>query len=279
MHNYYGGDQTQSRYVVPAQRSSAASTASSWRSVPSFTSVSQDTFVPQGRTGLVVAKSDVSVSHIRKADWIIQAFPEGLQNHFRNVGCQVKLAKTMDEIFPDLRQSDEFVTNMAHTRSWKQIRGCARGHVVGIPEYIQDPVTKKFVPQTTPSGGLNAERHEFGHVLHNTSSLLHDETEIQDGFWEAYTDDLNQMSYSQSKKFRYMIQTKDLSKLSPDGMKEAFAEVFAAIYGGGCRDGDAVMAAFPNTTHYIRESVKAAFPDTTHLVRDAARELVTKFAR
>lgn len=248
-------------YIIPAHRPSRK-TEPSPKFKPSKPS-STDTFIPQGKSGLIAAKGDVSPSHIRKADWIILALPPGLQKHFRDHDCQVKLAPTMGDIFPDTI-GDFDVSDRSRTRQRRceEIRGCTREKVIGLPELIKLPEQDTFLPQTPANRGLNVLRHELGHLLHNTTPLLYDQDGSNDDFTDAYIEDLENLSPQDRETFSYLIQTDDIENLTARGFKEAFAEVFASLYGGGCKNDEAVQKAFPNTTAYMKQAVKQLI-DTT----------------
>lgn len=239
-------------YVIPAHRPPNHTKATK----PKL-SLNTDTFILQGKSGLIAAKEDVSPSHIRKADWIIMALPPGLQKHFRDQDCQVKLAPTMGDIFPDtIGDFDTSDRSKTQKRRCEEIRGCTREKVIGLPELIKPADQDTFLPQTPANRGLTVLRHELGHLLHNTSPLLYDQDGSNDDFYDAYTDDLEQLSPEDREKFSYLIQTDDIEIPNARGMKEAFAEVFASLYGGGCKDDEVVQKAFPNTTAYMKQAMK-----------------------
>jgi hypothetical protein len=245
-------------YVIPAHRPSQHT-----KSTKPDLSLNTDTFIPQGKSGLIAAKGDVSPSHIRKADWILLALPPGLQKHFRDHDCQVKLAPTMGDIFPDtIGDFDASDRSKTRKRRCEEIRGCTREKVIGLPELIKPPEQDTFLPQTPPNRGLTVLRHELGHLLHNTSPLLYDQDGSNDDFSDAYIEDLENLSLQDRETFSYLIQTDDIENPSARGYKEAFAEVFASLYGGGCKDDEAVQKAFPNTTAYMKQAVKQLIATT-----------------
>ncbi|MCE3236562.1 MAG: hypothetical protein K0Q50_2753 [Vampirovibrio sp.] len=241
-------------YVIPARR--PAPLKQNALLPPLITKQNQDAFIPQGKSGLIFAQQDVSISHARKADWVILALPEGLQHFFSRVGCVVKLGRTIDKIFPDLSGSPDEKTGLEKKRSWHEVKGCARGTVIALPEFINKPGQETVSPQVEPGRGLNMLRHELGHVLHNTSPLLWDQDGVNDEFYEAYMDDLEHLSAADRKRFHYGIQTDDINNPSAAGMKELFAELFAALCGGGAIDVDTIQKAFPKTTAYMIKAVK-----------------------
>lgn len=240
------------KYVIPALRLNTSASPIQ----QAETNPDEDAFIPQGKSGLIKAKKDVSQSHVRKADWIILALPEGLQRHFRKKGCEVKLARTMDEIVPNLTGSPDEKTGLEKKRAWNEVTGYAKGTVIAVPEFVMKPSKGALATQVQPSRGLNVLRHELGHVLHNTSPLLYDEDGANDEFYEAYTEDLTQLSPQDRKRFHYGIQTEDIETPTAAGMKEAFAEVFASLYGGGTIDSQAIQNAFPRTKAYMAKAVK-----------------------
>lgn len=243
-------------YIIPAHRPSRKAEPSP-KSKPSEPS-STDTFIPQGKSGLITARKDVSRSHIRKADWIILALPSELQKHFRDHDCQVKLAPTMGDIFPDtIGQFDTIDPTKPRKRHCEEIRGGTLKKVIALPELVRLPGQDTFLPQAPGNQGLNVLRHELGHLLHNTSPLLYGQDGLaNENFIDAYIEDLENLSQQDRETFSYLIQTNDIEKPTIKGCKEAFAEVFASLYGGGCKNDEAVQKAFPHTTAYMKQAVK-----------------------
>lgn len=221
--------------------------------------VSEDVFVSKGNSGVLLAKKDVSQRHVQKADRIVSGLPPELQKYFRDQGCQVKLAKTMGEIFPDtIGRFDETDPSQPEQRRCEEIRGCTAGITVGIPELIKPAGKDEFVPQTPEGRLLTVLRHELGHALHNTSHLLYKKDGgVNPDFYKAYTSDVAELSEEDREAFNYYIRPNPAGKTTEQGGREAFAEIFASLYGGGCKDPKDTQKAFPRTFAYMKQGLNA----------------------
>lgn len=268
MSSQFYSAQNTPKYVPPGKRGNLpkpnadplAQDLSKLSLLPSPSTMPADTFQPYGKTGLVWAKSDVSAAHVSGVDKIVKSFPEGLRRHFRKNGCQFLLSRTMDEAFPHLKSGPDIGIISGVQRAWRELKGMYHGKVVSIPEYFLHPKTQEWVAQMNTKGGVKVTRHEAMHLLHDTSSLLYDfeNEDVNEGFYDAYMEDLQKLSSEQRKKYAYAIQTDDITKPNVDGMKEAFAEIGATLQGGGSlHDSEGLQKAFPRVTEHLMTGIRS----------------------
>lgn len=250
---------TSSTYVIPAHRGSYQSArqivpSTSNAAQPSTVVASQDKFISRWGNGLIVATPDVSEDFIQKAIKTFREFPKPLQNLFQQTGCQFKLAKTLDQIFPEECKATPYFKS----KGWQQSEGATVGRVVGLPEYIKPAGRTKFIPYTTNDKTLFAARHEGFHVVHNiTDILFNDDGTINSEFEKAYTKDVAKLSTAERKKYEYYVRFNSMGGLDEKGMREICAETLAALHGGGSReDFEGVRKTFPRTTEYMTHAIK-----------------------
>jgi len=254
MPNYENLNAQQGKYVIPALRTSNASGASASHLRPLASMQSKDSFIPRWGNGFIVAQPDVSESFVKKAIKLVETLPKPILRIFQNSGCQIKLASTMDKIFPDV--ANDPVVN-ANGKSWQQYGGIAEGKLIGVPELTRRKGAP-LGPYSAADPELYELRHELGHVWHNVTSVLYNEDgTVKDEFGRAYVNDVRRFSPEKAKEFSYYVRRNSNGKLSHQGMRETAAEIWAALYGGGTKEEDEMLRAFPRTAEYMRNATKA----------------------
>ena len=172
--------------------------------------------------------------------------PTVLVQRIKDSGYRLRFGTTLLEMRPDLKGKTP--------RGWRP--GSTFEHVDGLHdpdeqqicifEYFKSDLTATSYTKNTRAAGVF--RHEIGHLLDRLFGGLSD----QERFRTAYERDLEYL-FSQEDLFdecSYYVQD------GIAGRKEAFAELFAILMGGGAAQNAPVKAAFANALAALRDELE-----------------------
>mgnify|MGYP002630234085 CR=1 FL=1 len=130
--------------------------------------------------------------------------------------------------------------------TWDSAEGLANGPPAFIAEEFRPIGQRKFIKSKRIPGVL---RHEIGHAYDHAINPLQDLSQSPE-FLAAFRKDKAAMNSIVRGNLKYFIQRGDA------GPSEAFAEGFAAIFGGGAAQGsraELFKRSFPNVLKVIEE--------------------------
>ncbi len=218
-----------------------------------------------------LSNSEVSPAFTRKVLQGIQSFPVFIRQALSSAGCKIILGKFITDIFPELQ--DKRPQGWPEGRTWDEADGCAQFPNVALSEflwllpyknrsYLRDfnkVIRSKPVTPLVKKGKLGLDkvirpdrslRHEVGHIIDDFENIS-----LSTDFNRAYQKDILQFTASDKTHFRYELQLDQDGNPSEQGKGEAFAEAFAAIYGGGCRYRSHFKKHFKHTVAFVKKAV------------------------
>lgn len=128
--------------------------------------------------------------------------------------------------------------------------GTCRGNSITVGEYV----VRKDRSYKRLNDGRSNVRHEFGHALDTALKRFSSDAD----FVEAYDRDMRNLTPEQRSHIGYYLPDRHGGSVK-DGREEAFAELFAAKY-GGCETSTEkkVVAAFPFTVRAMDKRLQEA---------------------
>lgn len=132
--------------------------------------------------------------------------------------------------------------------------GTCRGNSITVGEYV----VRKDKSYKRLSDGRSNVRHEFGHALDTALKRFSSHAD----FVEAYDRDMRNLTPEQRSHIGYYLPDRHGGSVK-DGREEAFAELFAAKY-GGCETSTEkkVVAAFPFTIRAMDKRLQEAISES-----------------
>ena len=193
---------------------------------------------------------------IHSMDYIGQKIIKGQETRFA-------LAQKASHIFPDLKGNR--CPGWPKGTTWDNLRVIYRDEILGL---LEKPVKSK----KADVGNVTVEdiRHEVGHEFHRYFKKVIgiDFTETE-GFTKAYLKDIKNLPENMKKYGKkvenadyyldYIIQGSTPQKADDYAKKEAFAEIYADLNGGGYQEKFSKGMAklhekiFPNTYAYVEK--------------------------
>ncbi len=219
------------------------------------------------------AGAPASAAFEATADKAIKSLPDFVQKAFEGKGYRVVIGKFLTDAFPPLK--GQVPRGWDPWTTWDNSDAVCASPEVGLAEYswsstVQKPskFTKmhllpralRVMPEVSKPNNvlvknMNTEfvfRHEAGHL---TDEMLNN-LSATDSFEKAYAKDVATMGTSRRDEYYYYIQPDDQGKPTNAGRSEAFAEAFAALYGGGCNDLAHFKKGFKNLMKYTEDAMK-----------------------
>ncbi|MCE3234891.1 MAG: hypothetical protein K0Q50_1071 [Vampirovibrio sp.] len=217
--------------------------------------------------------SEVSNTFLTKINEGLKSVPEVVLKSLNAANWNVQVSKFLTDALPDMkgmrpRGGDEWIT--AEHRS-----GVTIAPIIYLSEYqwcmppkepskltnskLFPALRKVKPPVESPFGYLCRKvapdrtlRHELGHALEILLRRIADTPE----FIEAYERDLETMSPQERQEVYYFLQPDANGKPTQGGRREAIAEAFASLWGGGCNDTRHFTGMFPNVMEFAKAQVE-----------------------
>jgi len=190
-----------------------------------------------------------------------QRLPLATRHYLRDQKMRFLVGSVQDDNAPDRAgeffkpSQDDWRVHHSQSAGWYNFDK----NRIKISQYVFDASIKPDVGQRPDMANLlltqtwkilsykrlgNTLRHEFGHAIDRNFNTLSDTREFQD----AYSKDLAALGGidgAREKGFGYFVQ-------DDVGRKEAFADVWAELHGGGCK-GRKILKAFPSCAQYVKD--------------------------
>ncbi len=199
-----------------------------------------DTFVYTVRGNLDTG--DVSPQFLQNVKAVMLGIPESVLERLQRSGCKLCVTPRMADKLPGF--ANQRPRGWGEDMSGKHVDGLFNGEVIICEHSISYKDDFEYVKNQRYAGVL---RHETGHAVDWYFGRLSEKEELK----HVYLLELARVDVdAKEKDIAYYCQKSDA------GRSECFAELFAAMLGGGCDRNDAMlMAAFPNTAKLIRAKV------------------------
>ena len=172
--------------------------------------------------------------------------PTSLMQTISDSGYQLRFGATLLELRPDLKGKTP--RGWPPGSTFEQVDGLhdPDEQQICVFEYFKPDLTATRYMKNTRAAGVF--RHEIGHLLDRLLGGLSD----QQRFRAAYERDLNQLLTQDSlfEECDYYVQD------GVAGRKEAFAELFAILFGGGAERRVPMKAVFSNALIALRDELE-----------------------
>lgn len=206
---------------------------------------------------------DISNEFVHEVKLAVASIDKAVRD---KLGVRVRAVKSVKDAYPEL---EGVKPRGWFSGTWEQADGLydpEKSQVVVAETSTRDGVTERA---TRVSG---VTRHEYGHAVDEELGKLFKMGKISNSgaFDIAHEQDVNFLlkhsgstishnGYSfqnEAARLSYFIQPTE-GKRSSAGRSEAFAEAFAALYGGGCStDNEEFAKFFPRTIRHVADKIK-----------------------
>lgn len=199
-----------------------------------------DTFVYTVRGNQ--ATGDVSPAFLKSVKSVMSTLPERVLARLQSSGCKLCVTPRMADKLPGF--ANQRPRGWDEDMSGKHVDGLFNGEVIICEHSISYKDDFAYVKNERYAGVL---RHETGHAVDWYFGNLSETEELK----HSYLLELARVDVdAREKDIAYYCQKSDA------GRSECFAELFAAMMGGGCSKNDGMlMAAFTNTAKLIKSKL------------------------
>lgn len=168
----------------------------------------------------------------------LESLPVSVKEKLAEKNVKIVASRSVVETLPELK--NQHPRGYSEGSTFEDCPALNTGELIVVAENTRNGVTED------PQNGI---RHESGHGLDGAMSLSN-----TDDFINAYNRDVSKMSEWDKQYLSYMLQSGEA------GRSEAFAEVFATIYGG-------------STDVAFKQAMERSFPETITAVRKLVEKL------
>lgn len=241
----------------------------SQRTIPAFRG--------SGRPGLSIKTtkgSDVSDTFISGVKEGIQSITPEVSQALNSAGWKIQVGKFLNEIAPywkntTPRGGDSWETadhrsavtwdSKIYMSEYQWVprptgpSKFANSRLFSIIAPVEPPIYSNKGKLFVKSLPAYTVRHEAGHAF---DILLHRLSNTKE-FIEAYQRDLELMTPTQKQEVYYFIQPDAQGNPTKGGLREALADAFATLWGGGCNEVAHFLQRFPNVCQYAAMQLEA----------------------
>lgn len=183
---------------------------------------------------------DVSPAFLQKVKGVVSTLPAPILGRLQLSGCKICVTPRMADKLPGF--AHQRPRGWDEDKSGKHVDGLFNGEVIVCENSTSYSDDFSYVKNERYPGLL---RHEIGHAVDWYFGKLSKSEE----FKHAYLLELARVDVdAKERDIAYYAQKSDA------GQSECFAELFAALLGGGCSNKDSMLlGAFPNTAKVIKQ--------------------------
>ncbi len=200
---------------------------------------------PIGEVSTVRNVAGATASFVKEIDDLYFALPNKLKNEFEKKGVKIQTGKFLTDIEPALKGVSP--EGLPKGVTWDSGQGVYNPNIktVSIAQKKINPLTGGIIHTKTIGRTF---RHEVGHAVDDVMGR----PSLKKEFIDAYIQDTIKISIHDQSRIGYYLQG------GSTGYKETFAELYAAINGGGSfgkRPGDSAeqfLTMFPKAAEVVR---------------------------